>query len=377
VNAAIQKQSRIRRSALNAGMVLASVVICLSLLEVALRVYSVLIFPKMMVLDDKLGWRHAANVSRTFVNELGEEALVTHNVYGHRGNVHSLENNSGSFRILVLGDSFTEGVQVGEEELFTAHLERSDSRLEVLNAGVGGYGTVQEYLYLASEGLKFNPNLVVLMFYENDMTDNGLSYYPGFGPRPYARMDSDKFQLIETLDSAAYEKFTLPLPFRMALNNYSYFYYFLNSRIYQRLTAPQMLQWQKADLQRLDTETRYRLFFGSLARIQGSLPDGMSLLLVVIPSREDTVRGSSQLALRIQEYCAKTNTECLTLLDRFHKENSSGAALYFAEDIHWTKAGHKLAAVEILRKVSELRLAGSLAQSTAPFGELAHSFISK
>lgn len=39
------------------------------------------------------------------------------------------------------------------------------------------------------EGLSFNPDLVVLMFYENDLTDNLLSYYPGFGPRPYATFD--------------------------------------------------------------------------------------------------------------------------------------------------------------------------------------------
>lgn len=46
--------------------------------------------------------------------------------------------------MLVLGDSFTEAIQVGEVDLFTSQLEVLHPNVEVLNAGVGGYGTVQE-----------------------------------------------------------------------------------------------------------------------------------------------------------------------------------------------------------------------------------------
>src|SRR5262249_1154366 len=159
------------------------------------------------------------------------------------------EKNPEIERVLVLGDSFTEGVQVGEDDLFTARMERADPHLEVWNAGVGGYGTVQEYLYLATDGLKFHPDLVLLMFYENDLTDNGLSYYPGFGPRPYVDSHDDHLQIVTKLDSSQYEKFILPLPFRMALNNHSYFYYFANSRIYQRIFAERMKKQQQDDLE--------------------------------------------------------------------------------------------------------------------------------
>ena len=31
-----------------------------------------------------------------------------------------------------------------------------------------------------------DPDAVVLMFYDNDLIDNCLSYSPGLGPRPYA-----------------------------------------------------------------------------------------------------------------------------------------------------------------------------------------------
>src|SRR5262245_15424435 len=113
----------------------------------------------MMILDDRLGWRHAQNVSKTCTNEDSEYVPVRQNANGHRGRYYGLVKPTGKYRILVLGDSFTEGVQVKEEELFSARLEKLDDELEVMNAGVGGYGTVQEYLYLTKEGLRFHPDL--------------------------------------------------------------------------------------------------------------------------------------------------------------------------------------------------------------------------
>jgi hypothetical protein len=111
----------------------------------------------MMVLDDELGWRHEVDVRKTFVNADGEDILVVQNAYGHRGAPPRADRPPGSRRILALGDSFTEGVQVGEADLFTARIAAAEPTLEVLNAGVGGYGTVQEYLYLALARSRSSP----------------------------------------------------------------------------------------------------------------------------------------------------------------------------------------------------------------------------
>ena len=194
-------------------VVLFSIIFCLAALEGAIRGYSAVFFPRMMLLDKTLGWKHAANVSKPFVNEFGETTLTVQNEYGHRGKTYPLIKTIGKYRILVLGDSFTEAVQVGEEDLFTSQLEAAHPRFEVLNAGVGGYGTVQEYLYLAREGLKFNPDLVLIMVFENDLSDNCLSHYPGFGPRPYAVLDQGKVTIIEQPDPEEFLKYTLPAPF--------------------------------------------------------------------------------------------------------------------------------------------------------------------
>lgn len=86
------------------------------------------------------------------------------------------EKPAGLKRIVSLGDSYTVGYEVEGDETFAAVLERklvdSGVRAEVLNAGVSGYSTAEECLYLERELLGYSPDLVVVSFYVNDLVDN-------------------------------------------------------------------------------------------------------------------------------------------------------------------------------------------------------------
>ncbi len=326
-----------------------SIGVALGLCELGLRAVASVFFPKMMVLDDELGWRHEIDVRKTFVNELGEKILVVQNAYGHRGAPPRAERAAGSKRILTLGDSFTEGVQVSESDLFTARIAAANPTLEVLNAGVGGYGTVQEYLYLAGPGLALEPDLVLVMFYENDLTDNALPYYPGFGPRPYVRIENGAARIVETLDPSAFEKFILPVPLRRVWNDHSMLYYFVNSRIYQPLRAQRMHALQLADLQAIDRETRFAILNHMIGKLDQLLSEhDTPWLLVVIPSHEDATEGRSAVGSSVSELCRARAIRCLPLLDRLHAEIAGGTQVYFANDIHWTRDGHRVTADEIL-----------------------------
>jgi len=345
-------RTRIGQIFCNAALVVVSIAALALLLEGASRIYAGLMFPKMMVLDDKLGWRHGVSVSKMFQNELGEKFLVVQDEFGHRGGGHAKQRPAGKYRILTLGDSFTEGSQVGEPDLFTAQLERADSHLDVINAGVSGYGTVQEYLYLTSDRIEFKPDLVLLMFFENDLTDNLLNYYPAFGPKPFARLTEDGVDIVEKLDASEFSKYILPVPFEMALNKYSILYYFINSRVYQPMFARTMRQMEQADLHRLNVNDRYTAFFGLLDKFTQYLnKQRIPLLVVLIPTREQAAEGHSDASSIIDEHCRMQGIHCLPLLDRFHMEVSSGSKLYFREDMHWTKEGHRVAATEILKSV--------------------------
>ena len=98
-----------------------------------------------------------------------------------------LEKPADTYRVLLLGDSFVLGYTVEEREVFASKLEelwRAQGRsIEVLNAGTEGYSTDQEALWLKTRGLDFQPDLVLLFPYENDLYWNSQSEYNG-SPKP-------------------------------------------------------------------------------------------------------------------------------------------------------------------------------------------------
>lgn len=97
------------------------------------------------------------------------------NNLGLRGPDVVEEKPAGTRRILILGDSFTFGVGVREEDTFARRLESDlnrdapqGERIEVINAGVQGYNTRDEVVYLEREWLRLDPDLVIIVFYLND-----------------------------------------------------------------------------------------------------------------------------------------------------------------------------------------------------------------
>jgi len=114
--------------------------------------------------DPTLGWKNVPNRTAT---TRGHRLSI--NSLGLRDREYSYEKPAGTRRILVLGDSFTWGYGVSDEEVFTEVLERrlqSQGRnWQVINTGVSGWGTGQQYLFLKSEGLRYQPDVVVLAFY--------------------------------------------------------------------------------------------------------------------------------------------------------------------------------------------------------------------
>ena len=68
----------------------------------------------------------------------------------------------GVVRIVTVGDSFTHGDEVADQETWQAELERLDPRLEVLNLGVGGYGTDQAFLRWRRDGAPRGGQIAIL-----------------------------------------------------------------------------------------------------------------------------------------------------------------------------------------------------------------------
>jgi len=133
--------------------------------------------------DPALHHRMAANWSGFFpeeiVQEVGRaEVPIRTNSLGLRSPEITLAKPPDTFRILVLGDSVTFGWSLRGEDTYASQLAsllatlRPNQRVEVINAGVSGYGTWQELRWLQETGLPLEPDVVIVQAHLNDAADN-------------------------------------------------------------------------------------------------------------------------------------------------------------------------------------------------------------
>ena len=78
--------------------------------------------------------------------------------------------------VMIVGDSFTYGVDADDNETWPAQLQDMDPRLEILNLGVGGYGTDQMLLLIEKYISVFQPDLVIAAICMNDVYRSLLSF---------------------------------------------------------------------------------------------------------------------------------------------------------------------------------------------------------
>ncbi len=117
----------------------------------------------------------------------GFEATVEENVYrvnanGLRGAEVTVEKPTGVKRVLILGDSYAFGFGVSEKDMIAAQLQKSlaskHAGIQVLTLGAPGYQTGQQEHVLRRDGLRFEPDVVVLVYYANDNMTPSMMYDP-------------------------------------------------------------------------------------------------------------------------------------------------------------------------------------------------------
>lgn len=145
--------------------------------ETALRVFG-FSHPTFVMTDPVTGVAHIPGEEGLQTAE--GRAYVRINSAGFRDVERTLTKPASTFRIAVIGDSYVEAFQVERPDSVCLVIERAlrgrfgaDMAVEVLNFGVSGYGTGQEYLLVRDRVMAYAPNLVLLAFYVgNDVSDN-------------------------------------------------------------------------------------------------------------------------------------------------------------------------------------------------------------
>ncbi len=150
----------------------------LLLMELVLRVCGIS-SPVFLRPDPHCGYVHRESAEGYYSGET--RTYIRINSDGLRDREHERRKPARALRIVVLGDSYAEAFQVPMEQTFWWVLQAELSRdpqlegrqLEVINFGVGGYGTAQELMTLRHRAWNYSPDLVLLAFLTgNDVRNN-------------------------------------------------------------------------------------------------------------------------------------------------------------------------------------------------------------
>jgi len=174
------------------------------LAEVALRVARVPFDAQLYGPDRELGWVLRPGVSGRVSTEAPQWVHI--NSHGFRDEERFYEKPANTFRVAVLGNSWTEALQVLQAKTYTALLQQilneeacfSGKRVEVLNFGVAGYSTAQELLLLRERVWNYHPDLVLLALYPaRDIANNVRELNNAVTPErsPYFVFQGDRLVL--------------------------------------------------------------------------------------------------------------------------------------------------------------------------------------
>lgn len=131
-----------------------------------------------------LGWRDTSyglignEIDRSYRHTTPEYCInIRTNSKGIRADREiPYEKTDGVKRIVLLGDSFAMGHGVDLEDTFSSQmqklLEESGVNAEIVNLGVPSYGNAEELIVLKEEGLKYQPDLVLLAWHPSDYAEN-------------------------------------------------------------------------------------------------------------------------------------------------------------------------------------------------------------
>ncbi|MCI4355362.1 MAG: SGNH/GDSL hydrolase family protein, partial [Thermoplasmata archaeon] len=138
-------------------------------------------------------WCHRPGARADF-----SEGSYAINSLGLRDEERGYVSTNGAERILVMGDSFAEGFSVRFEDCVSQVLQRqlrsAGWNVDVIDGGVVGYSTDQEYLLYKRETARYGARVVVLLFFYNDILANVMDSVGA--PKPLLAWEDGSLRLL-------------------------------------------------------------------------------------------------------------------------------------------------------------------------------------
>jgi hypothetical protein len=303
--------------------------------------------------DSLLGWAHKKG-QKGYFSHRDFNVEVSINSFRLRDKEYPIER-SQKRRMLVLGDSFGWGFGVAHREIFSEIIEEKHPDWEIINASVSGYGTDQQLLYLKRRGKDLNPDVVLLLFAENDFKNNASGeqywYY-----KPVFRFSDGRIVLHNH-----------PVPRSTLAQRLDRFFYgktYLLKRIYLKMRILQArlasasdskrpsdgkdadrCKWKIGSSELTKEEYGYIITKRLIVELSNASKDiGARFILVSTPMDD---KGRSVL----EETVRRENLLYCSLDESFADIRES---VTFPHDDHWNSRGHAIAAYAIGRFLQEM-----------------------
>jgi lysophospholipase L1-like esterase len=323
-----------------------------TILELYLR-SSIPVQPPMTLPDEATMYRLRPNLRvKAWVPGVFQVTYRT-NAQGFRGSTAIGNKATGTTRILGLGDSFTFGIGVEDDATYLALLEqklRRVANVEVINAGVFGWGTAHELAFFEKTATKLRPEIVIVGFFENDLRDNLLS---GLFHVRGDDLEKATPEMVQSLSPHEWWLRRSPLYEFIAARSA------LVSWMRMRMTVHRT-HMAEAEAVRGDGGTSLPLELRLTALLlrrfrQQAESIGAKLMFVLIPSAsslEALQAGKTPDAYeRLRRLCREARVNWLPVGDDFLTSGKSARWLYFARDLHLTADGHAIVADALARRL--------------------------
>lgn len=352
--------------------------------------------------DPVLGWRKTPGRQVAF-NRRDFVTTITINSEGLRDPERALRKPSGQFRVVALGDSFVEAFMMKDDETPTAQL-RADlggpkCDVDVINGGTFGYSTDQEYVAYDRDLHRYQPDVVVLFAYHNDVppllwgpdkpvldfsreppvvaNEPVTSRFPNgmvsagdrpvpIAPAPGAAAEERPFLRSEAWAQIQERLETAPPSLRERLEAVG-----LVSPLRPFDLSDELLLYARQPPEHLLRAIKvFQQTLGALKRRVEK--DGARLLVAYIPARfevnpEDWERTLARyrignkkfdprsLVFRLMTAASQENVEFVDLTDALKRTRGLFARPYFATDSHWNARGAAAGAQAVGEKLRQLR----------------------
>ncbi|MFN8418489.1 MAG: GDSL-type esterase/lipase family protein [Anaerolineae bacterium] len=360
-------------------MVAFGIVLAFGLLEVMFR-----LFPSLRASDransvDMGVVQFTAGIGDMFIHRPGKIAppadpyavLSEHHLQWDADGFRVPATPAPDYPVITLGDSYTEAANVS---LPWADVLAKDSGLAVRNLGFRGYGPAEEARILRDYGLKYNPRIIILGFFEgNDLYDVAASAWNNDFILP-----SLLRQKIEPFDPNARvwesdNKGPFQYPVTIEINGAKHDMVFFDTYIsllnatketYQQSSNLDLFKKALADMQQsAGSNCFYFAYFPDKAHILMPYVAAADRPRVMLDLKQQTVGKAGEYMTEqpatqsydeilarldnqrdvIKQVVESTGIPFIDLLPAFTEATARGDILYYTYDTHWNQAGHDLA----------------------------------